>query len=41
VLSPGAHLGPYEINGLIGAGGMGEVDKASDTKLRDDRSWCE
>jgi len=35
-LSPGARLGPYEIQLLIGAGGMGEVYKACDTRL--DRS---
>jgi dipeptidyl aminopeptidase/acylaminoacyl peptidase len=32
-LSPGARLGPYEIIAPIGAGGMGEVFRAHDTRL--------
>jgi serine/threonine-protein kinase len=32
-LTSGTHLGPYEITGAIGAGGMGEVYRARDPKL--------
>src|SRR6266851_5699135 len=35
-ISPGTRLGPYEIVAPIGAGGMGEVYRARDTRL--DRS---
>jgi TolB-like protein/Flp pilus assembly protein TadD len=35
-LAPSTRLGPYEIVSLIGAGGMGEVYRARDTRLQRD-----
>src|SRR5499427_4710867 len=35
-LAPGTRLGPYEVIALVGAGGMGEVYRARDTKLSRD-----
>jgi len=36
MLNPGTTLGPYEVVALIGAGGMGEVYRAHDTRLNRD-----
>jgi serine/threonine protein kinase/tetratricopeptide (TPR) repeat protein len=32
-ISTGTRIGPYEVSGIIGAGGMGEVHRARDTRL--------
>ena len=35
-LAAGTRLGSFEVTGLLGAGGMGEVYRARDTKLNRD-----
>ena len=35
-ISPGTRFGPYEVADEIGAGGMGVVYRATDTKLKRD-----
>jgi len=39
-VASGQRLGPYEITSRIGAGGMGEVWKARDTRLERSVAIC-
>jgi serine/threonine protein kinase len=38
-LRPGKRLGPYELVAPLGAGGMGEVYRAKDTRLNRDAAF--
>src|SRR5262249_46328376 len=35
-ITPGAHIGPYEVTGSLGQGGMGVVFRARDSRLQRD-----